>query len=77
MAQADDQSTTVNGLTASNIVRFPTAAAPERFQNFPDIDLRRLAESDSHVMFAVSVSREMLAANIPLLARLMNAATGL
>lgn len=77
MAQADDNSTTLNPLLGSNIVRFPTAVSAQRFQNLPDIDLRTLAESETHVMFAVSVSRELLAANISLIAKLMNAATGL
>jgi hypothetical protein len=77
MAQAIDQSTTVSGLSAANIVRFPTAAAPQRFQDLPAVDLRTLAESETHVMFAVSISREVLQAHIPLLARLMNVATGL
>lgn len=77
MAQADDTSITSHPLLASNIVRFPTAAAAQRFQNLPAVDLRTIAESDSHVMFAVSISREVLRAHMPLIASLMNAATGL
>lgn len=77
MAQADVTHTTINPLLGPNIVRFPTQAAADRFIEAPAFQLRRMAENDTHIVFAMTVSREMLAANMATFAVFMNAATGL
>lgn len=84
MAEAAGHFSILNAAIRSGKVTVLPTAVGEPVKNpqtlpplLPAFDLRTLAESDTHVMFAVSISREVLAANVTLIAGLMNAATGL